>query len=97
MIIIKNINNEPDRSLTPEELLTVTSILSNGVDFIYYQGDEPVIEEIIPEETEFDSTLRVSRVASEPVSESTVIIENEKYTLVENKLSWWQRFLRIFK
>ena len=50
MIVIKLIENngvlEPERTLTNEESLTVTSTLFNGVDAIYYQGDEPIIEEI---------------------------------------------------
>ena len=48
MIIIKAIQDEdkirPERQLTPEEWSTVTSILSNGVEYIYYQGDEPLHE-----------------------------------------------------
>ena len=36
---------EPERQLTLEEKLTVTSQLSNGVEFIYYQGDEPIQED----------------------------------------------------
>ena len=31
----------PERQLTPEEQSTVTSMLFNGVEYIYYQGDEP--------------------------------------------------------
>ncbi len=34
----------PERDLTDKEQLTVTSTLFNGVDAIYYQGDEPIIE-----------------------------------------------------
>lgn len=30
----------PSRQLTAEEQLTVTSMLFNGVEYIYYQGDE---------------------------------------------------------
>jgi hypothetical protein len=33
----------PERELTEEEKLTVTSALSNGVEYIYYEGDEPEI------------------------------------------------------
>lgn len=33
----------PERTLTTEEQLTVTSSVCNGVDYIYYQGDEPII------------------------------------------------------
>jgi len=34
----------PERELDAKELLTVTSVLFNGVDAIYYQGDEPIVE-----------------------------------------------------
>ena len=33
-----------ERDLTPEELLTVTSQGFNGTHYVYYQGDEPIIE-----------------------------------------------------
>lgn len=36
----------PIRELTDEEKLTVTSALSNGIEFIYFQGDEPLVEPI---------------------------------------------------
>lgn len=36
---------EPGRRLTDTEKTTVTSVLSNGFQFIYYQGDEPIVEE----------------------------------------------------
>jgi hypothetical protein len=46
MIIIKAINNgefiEPERTLTIEEKATVTSAICNGIEYIYYQGDEPL-------------------------------------------------------
>ena len=49
MIVIKLIDNggflAPERELTKEERLTVTSTLFNGVDAIYYQGDEPIVEQ----------------------------------------------------
>jgi hypothetical protein len=49
MIIVKAIlENDfirPESSLTVEQMETVTSVLSNGNEFIYYQGDEPQIEE----------------------------------------------------
>lgn len=49
MIVIKLIDNNggliPERELTIEEKQTVTSVLFNGVDVIYYQNDEPIIEE----------------------------------------------------
>lgn len=48
MIIIKLIDIKgvlaTERDLTDKERLTVTSTLFNGVDAIYYQGDEPIIE-----------------------------------------------------
>ncbi len=48
MIVIKLIDTKgvlaPERELTDEERLTVTSTLFNGVDAIYYQGDEPIVE-----------------------------------------------------
>ena len=51
MIVIKLIESNdslaPERRLTDEEKLTVTSALFNGVDAIYYQGDEPIIEDVI--------------------------------------------------
>ncbi len=50
MIIIKAITDgetlKPERELTSDENLSVTSILSNGLYFIYYQGDEPIVEVI---------------------------------------------------
>jgi len=33
--------NAPERSLTEEELKTVSSIYSDGINYYYYQGDEP--------------------------------------------------------
>lgn len=54
MIVIKLIENngvlQPERQLTNDEKDTVTSILFNGIDAIYYQGDEP-IREIIEDDT----------------------------------------------
>ena len=48
MITIKLIEESgvliPERFLTFEERITITSTLFNGVDAIYYQGDEPIIE-----------------------------------------------------
>lgn len=48
MITIEAIQQEgfirPERELTEEEKLTVTSALSNGVEYIYYEGDEPEID-----------------------------------------------------
>jgi len=48
MILVKLINENgiliPERYLTDVELNTVTSTLFNGIDAIYYQGDEPIIE-----------------------------------------------------
>jgi hypothetical protein len=50
MIIINAIEEDgcirPERNLTDEERLTVTSTLSNGTHYIHYQGDEPEIENI---------------------------------------------------
>lgn len=49
MIVIKAINEEgtlkPERELTMEEKSTVTKMLSDGINFTYYQGDEPIVEE----------------------------------------------------
>lgn len=49
MIKVKLIDNngslEPERQLTEDEQLTITSTLFNGVDAIYYQGDEPIVEQ----------------------------------------------------
>lgn len=46
MITIKLVTLEgvliPERELTIEEKQTVTSALFNGIDAIYYQGDEPI-------------------------------------------------------
>lgn len=36
----------PERKLTSEEKLTITSTLFNGINVIYYQGDEPIVEQI---------------------------------------------------
>ena len=48
MIIIKTINIGdivmPERELTPDEKLTVTSIMITIEEYIYYQGDEPLQE-----------------------------------------------------
>jgi hypothetical protein len=46
MIIIENAINDngqqyPSRLLTEKEKETVTSALFNGVEWVYYQGDEP--------------------------------------------------------
>lgn len=49
MIVIKAINEEgtlkPERELTNEEKSTVTKMLSDGINFTYYQGDELIVEE----------------------------------------------------
>jgi hypothetical protein len=49
MIVIKAIKEKdtiyPERVLTAKEQSTVTSSLCNGTEYIYYQGDEPVIDE----------------------------------------------------
>jgi hypothetical protein len=42
--ITENDTIRPERILTSEEDLTVTSGLCNGLEYIYYQGDEPIIE-----------------------------------------------------
>lgn len=48
MITVKLIDTDgvlaPERDLTDKERLTVTSTLFNGVDAIYYQGYEPIVE-----------------------------------------------------
>lgn len=48
MIIIKSINVGeivmPERELTREEQLTVTSVMITQENYIYYQGDEPLQE-----------------------------------------------------
>ena len=49
MIVVKLIEDKgglaPERELDAKELLTVTSVLFNGVEAIYYQGDEPIVEQ----------------------------------------------------
>ena len=51
MIVVKLIEDKgglaPERELEVKEQQTVTSVLFNGVDVIYYQGDEPIINEIL--------------------------------------------------
>jgi hypothetical protein len=42
--IIENDTIRPQRVLTSEEDSTVTSGLCNGIEYIYYQGDEPIEE-----------------------------------------------------
>ena len=53
MIVIKLIDINgvlaPEKLLDDKERLTITSTLFNGVDAIYYQGDEPIVEEPIEE------------------------------------------------
>jgi hypothetical protein len=48
MIVINAIEENgtiaPQRMLTLEEQLTVTSSVCNGIEYIYYQGDEPIVE-----------------------------------------------------
>ncbi len=96
MIVIKAINEEgtlkPERELTNEEKLTVTKMLSDGVNFTYYQGDEPIVEE-----QPIDDALMSSRAIKTVPVEKTVVIDDIEYKLVENKLSWWKRFLNKFK
>lgn len=50
MIVIELIENngvlQPCRELTTDEKVTVTSTLFDGVNAIYYQGDEPLIENV---------------------------------------------------
>jgi hypothetical protein len=47
--IIEDLKIRPEKELTSEEQLTVTSSVCNGIEYIYYQNDEPIepIEEII--------------------------------------------------
>lgn len=42
--IVEGFNDGAERDLTHEELLTVTSQGFNGTHYVYYQGDEPIIE-----------------------------------------------------
>lgn len=55
MIKIKAIQGDgiysPERILSNKEMETVTSVLSNGVEYVYYQGDEPVKN--VVDETQF--------------------------------------------
>lgn len=47
-----------------------------------------------------DGSNIVSRTISKvivPASEKKVVIDNVEYKLVENKLSWWRRFLNNFR
>lgn len=48
-----------------------------------------------------NSTSRVindkSNKVDDTIVEKTVVIDNVEYKLVENKLSFWQRFLKLFK
>ena len=48
MIIIQAIEENgtiaPQRVLTFDEQLTVTSSVCNGIEYIYYQNDEPIEE-----------------------------------------------------
>jgi hypothetical protein len=43
--IIEDLKIRPEKELTSEEQLTVTSSICNGVEYIYYQGDEPIVED----------------------------------------------------
>jgi hypothetical protein len=43
--ILENDTLKPQRVLTYEENLTITSSVCNGVEYIYYQGDEPINSE----------------------------------------------------
>jgi hypothetical protein len=40
--ILENDFIRPEISLTNEQMESVTSVLSNGNEYIYYQGDEPI-------------------------------------------------------
>jgi len=48
MIVVKLVQNIgvliPERELTEQEKETITSTLFNGIEAIYYQGDEPTTE-----------------------------------------------------
>ena len=91
MIIIKAITGEycePERILTDKEKITITSQVSNGTEFIYYQGDEPIIEEPY-------FVSRVAKAVTEPLIEKIVVIDNVEYKLVEKKPSWWKRLFRL--
>lgn len=41
MIKIKNINGIPERELIEKEKSTITNSFSDGLNFYYYQNDEP--------------------------------------------------------
>lgn len=41
-IILENDKIIPERLLSLEENKTVTSSICNGLEYIYYQGDEPI-------------------------------------------------------
>lgn len=49
MIIVKCIEIDgivsPERALDAKEKIEITSTLCDGVNYIYYQGDEPKIEQ----------------------------------------------------
>lgn len=65
----------------------------------HYAGvDGVVVTEIQEGYVEKQSIAsRVAKTFTEPVIGKSVVVEGKEYTLVEKKLSWWRRFLSIFK
>jgi hypothetical protein len=48
--VLENGTLKPQRVLTYEENLTITSSVCNGIEYIYYQDDGSITEEIISKE-----------------------------------------------
>lgn len=55
----------PKRPPTNEEQKTITSVLFNGTEYIYYQGDEPVVEESILDYKEDVSNIDIDNLTEE--------------------------------
>jgi len=95
MIKIKPILNNgvidgPERKLTIQEKATVTSLAFDGVDYVYYQGDEPIKEPepivLLPNWLGLEQDLRYSSVFGRRKEVDPIDFNIFTTTLVNGKL-----------
>lgn len=93
MIVIENINGAPARKLTPVEEKTVTKVKSDGVNFTYYQGDEPKTEPSLSQLKE----AKVTEIDSE--TESNIVagfeFDGKVFSMSVNAQINWTNFPNI--
>ena len=65
--------NFPKRELTTKEKATVTSQLCNGIEYIYYQGDEPTKDIVNEDVYEDTGKINISTVDINTLTEEQVL------------------------